>query len=158
LPKKPFLGMNGECVNATRHGGTAYGFGKETKEAAAKGSKARRLHEAVSHTRDLEASPRRHVAPLASLALADSTFGHGLGVDDVCLRRLSGRAIRVGSCGGGGIATKAPPTRENCTGFREGVGATADVVVATGCRGGSSAIARVIGSPLDDEWLCRAGL
>jgi hypothetical protein len=29
LPKKPFLGMNGVGKNATGHGGTVYGFGKE---------------------------------------------------------------------------------------------------------------------------------
>jgi hypothetical protein len=41
LPKKPFLGMNGVDNNATGHGGTVYGFGKETKKAAAEESKAR---------------------------------------------------------------------------------------------------------------------
>ena len=35
MPKKPFLGMNGVGKNATGHGGTVYGFGKEAEKAAA---------------------------------------------------------------------------------------------------------------------------
>jgi len=104
LPKKPFLGMKGAGKNATDHGGTVYGFGKEAEEATAEGSKARRLREAVSHAGGLEASPKRHGATVASLALANSTPRYGLGIDDVCLWRLPGRAIRVCSGGGDSIA------------------------------------------------------
>jgi hypothetical protein len=93
LQEKPFLGMNGVDNNATDHGGTVYGFGKEAKEATTEESKARRLREAVSHTRGLEASPKRHASSVAGLALADSTPGHGSGIDDVCLWRLPGRAV-----------------------------------------------------------------
>jgi hypothetical protein len=38
LKRKPFLGMNGKIISTTRHGGTAYGFGKEAAEATAEGA------------------------------------------------------------------------------------------------------------------------
>jgi hypothetical protein len=158
LPKKPFLGMNGVGKNATGHGGTVYGFGKEAKKAAAEGPKARRLREAVSHAGGLEASPKRHDAAVASLALANSTPRYGLGIDDVCLWGLPGRAIRVCSGGSDSIAAQATPSGKDGPGVREGVGATAGVVFAAGCRGGSSSIARGIDVSLDYEWFCRAGL
>jgi len=84
LPKKPFLGMNGVGKNATGHGGTVYGFGKEAEKTAAEGSKAWRLREAVSHAGRLEASPKCGQA-VASFALANPTPRYGLGIDDVCL-------------------------------------------------------------------------
>jgi hypothetical protein len=93
LKQKPFLGMKGFGMNTTLQGGTAYGRGKEVATDAAAGEILGRLLEAVSHTSALEASPERGFSTLASLAVGDTTFGHGVVAGHLCMRRFAAGAF-----------------------------------------------------------------
>ena len=158
MPKKPFLGMNG-CVSTQpvmeeRFMASARKRKKQRRRARKLGDCVRQfLTPAVwKQVQNGMARPWRasrwRIQPLV-MVLVLMTFACGDSQEE---RFECARAVVIA------LLPKATPSGEDGAGFREGVGATADVGVAAGCRGGASAIARGVGASLDHEWLCRAGL
>ena len=118
--------MKGEFITATLHGGTVYGFGKEAAEATAEGAHPGRLPEAVSHTFGLEAKARSARPSLAGIAMADPTPTGHAGVDELCLWRFPGGAIRIGPRGDCGFAAQTASAWEDPAGVSDGTSTPVD--------------------------------